>query len=105
MVRGAVAFHAPEGRRACEAGSVSPMDDLGGERRVPVVIRLAHEDREPLLVPFESHDPSLPGSGAIWAAARPAHTAAMPAVRLAAAYASATPTWPFFTSRSISTAK
>jgi hypothetical protein len=63
---------------------------------VAVVVGLTDEDGEAPLVSFELHrrPPRWCGRGTIRAAQMPAHTATNPASRLAAAYATATSTWP-----------
>src|SRR5437773_6934027 len=83
VVRGSVALDTPKDAGAREAGPVRPLDDLGGEWRMPMVIGLADEDGETLLMTLQPHRrPPLLGS---LATQMPAHTAPNPAPRLARA--------------------
>ena len=85
VVRGAVAPHAPKDTGSGQTGLVGAVDDLGRQRSVVVVVGLADEDGEALLVAFELHAvPPRCGKGTVRATQIPAHTATNPVTRLAA---------------------
>jgi len=60
VVRRAEPLDAAQHRRTGEAGSVSALDDLGGERRAAVVVAFADEDGETALRAFKLHGVNLP---------------------------------------------